>query len=108
MKATSEEVIAVSDSAAVAAGVLIAGIGLIFTLFGHDEIIRLHGLLFLAGGLLGSIYVLSNPRAGGLDEQHQYLDGPARVATVAAVFWGVVGFLVGTIIAWQLAFPALN
>ena len=24
------------------------------------------------------------------------------------MFWGVVGFLVGVVIAWQLAFPALN
>ena len=28
--------------------------------------------------------------------------------TIATVFWGVVGFLVGVVIAWQLAFPLLN
>ena len=37
-----------------------------------------------------------------------YLDGPIRFAVVAAVFWGIAGFLVGDIIAWQLAFPVLN
>ncbi|MDH5748615.1 MAG: cytochrome-c oxidase, cbb3-type subunit I [Rhodospirillales bacterium] len=31
-----------------------------------------------------------------------------RNFTVAAVLWGVVGFLVGVIIAFQLAFPVLN
>ena len=28
--------------------------------------------------------------------------------TIATVFWGIVGFLVGVVIAWQLAFPLLN
>lgn len=31
-----------------------------------------------------------------------------RWAALATVFWGVVGFLVGDVIAWQLAFPVLN
>lgn len=31
-----------------------------------------------------------------------------RLATIATVFWGVVGFIAGDFIAWQLAFPALN
>jgi len=37
-----------------------------------------------------------------------YFDGPIKFATIAAVGWGVAGFLVGDIIAWQLAFPSLN
>jgi cytochrome c oxidase cbb3-type subunit 1 len=36
------------------------------------------------------------------------MDGPIRVATIASVFWGVAGFVVGDVIAWQLAFPQLN
>ncbi|QLH39777.1 MAG: cytochrome-c oxidase, cbb3-type subunit I [Defluviicoccus sp.] len=28
--------------------------------------------------------------------------------TIAAMFWGLVGFLMGVFIAWQLAFPILN
>ena len=31
-----------------------------------------------------------------------------RLFTLAAVFWGVVGFTVGLLIALQLAFPDLN
>jgi len=31
-----------------------------------------------------------------------------RWGALATVFWGVVGFLAGDLIAWQLAFPALN
>jgi cytochrome c oxidase cbb3-type subunit 1 len=34
--------------------------------------------------------------------------GPVRFASLAAVFWGVVGFTVGLYIALELAFPWLN
>jgi cytochrome c oxidase cbb3-type subunit I len=34
--------------------------------------------------------------------------GPVKFAAVAAMFWGIAGFLVGLIIASQLAWPALN
>lgn len=37
-----------------------------------------------------------------------YDEAPLRLFLIAAVVWGLVGFLVGDIIAWQLAFPALN
>ena len=33
-----------------------------------------------------------------------YMDGPIRVATIAAVIWGIAGFVVGDVIAWQLPF----
>jgi len=36
------------------------------------------------------------------------MDGPIRAAAIATAFWGVVGFLVGVYIAFQLAFPVLN
>jgi len=34
--------------------------------------------------------------------------GPIKFAAVAAMFWGIAGFLVGLIIASQLAWPVLN
>ncbi len=37
-----------------------------------------------------------------------YSDGPVRWFALAAVLWGVVGMLVGVIIASQLAWPELN
>ncbi|MFH1796393.1 MAG: cytochrome-c oxidase, cbb3-type subunit I [Pseudomonadota bacterium] len=37
-----------------------------------------------------------------------YLDGPIRYGSIATMFWGVVGFLVGVIVALQLAYPDLN
>ena len=37
-----------------------------------------------------------------------YMDNVVRYGAIATVFWGVVGFLVGLVIALQLAFPAWN
>ncbi|WP_312526863.1 cytochrome-c oxidase, cbb3-type subunit I [Paracoccus sp. (in: a-proteobacteria)] len=38
----------------------------------------------------------------------EYMDDVIRAGVIATTFWGVVGFLVGVVIAFQLAFPALN
>ncbi len=43
------------------------------------------------------------------DLSGEYMDGPVRAGVILTAFWGgVVGFLVGVTIAFQLAFPALN
>jgi len=41
-------------------------------------------------------------------EKSGYLDAPIRIGVALTAFWGVVGFLVGTWIAFLLAFPNLN
>ena len=45
---------------------------------------------------------------GGSRADLVYEDGAVRLFTIATVFWGLVGFLVGVVIALQLAFPVLN
>jgi cytochrome c oxidase cbb3-type subunit 1 len=37
-----------------------------------------------------------------------YNDHAIRLLSIATVFWGVVAFLMGDLIAWQLVFPELN
>ncbi|MBR0680636.1 cytochrome-c oxidase, cbb3-type subunit I [Roseomonas eburnea] len=37
-----------------------------------------------------------------------YVEAPIRAFAIATAFWGVVGFLMGVLIATQLAFPLLN
>ncbi|WP_081581678.1 cytochrome-c oxidase, cbb3-type subunit I [Pararhodospirillum photometricum] len=37
-----------------------------------------------------------------------YEEGVVKAFVLAAVIWGVLGFMAGDFIAWQLAFPALN
>lgn len=43
-----------------------------------------------------------------IDGKPNYNFGPVKFATIASMFWGIAGFLVGVVIAFQLAFPALN
>ena len=43
-----------------------------------------------------------------VDRSAEYMDGVIRYGVIATAFWGVVGFLAGTFIAFQLAFPGLN
>jgi cytochrome c oxidase cbb3-type subunit I len=43
-----------------------------------------------------------------IDGKPNYNMVPVKFATIAAMFWGIAGFLVGLIIALQLAFPLLN
>jgi cytochrome c oxidase cbb3-type subunit I len=42
------------------------------------------------------------------DLSGEYMDDVIRFGVVATALWGVVGFLVGVFIAFQLAFPSLN
>jgi len=45
---------------------------------------------------------------GTIHEAPPYCESVIRKFTLAAVFWGVVGFIAGDFIAFQLAFPLLN
>ena len=110
MAGLAEEQRAFSDVLAVIG----CGIGLVLgaTLaFGSaDPAMAFHGALLAIAGVLGIGYVLYS--AFGSDSAaispSGYFDGPIKVATLAAVIWGVAGFVVGDVIAWQMAFPWLN
>ena len=43
-----------------------------------------------------------------IDGRPNYNYGPIKFTSLAAVFWGIAGFLVGVIIATELAFPDLS
>ena len=103
---TSEEWRALSDALAIGGAGLFAVVGLIWAAAGHDDAIRFHGIVVLLAALLGGGFVLTNIN-GPVDEA-AYFDGPIRFATIASIFWGIAGFIIGDLLAWQLAFPALN
>ena len=74
-----------------------------------------HAYLFAAASVAAVFIILNHyyERDAALPEQTidgkpNYNMGPVKFATIAAVFWGIAGFLVGLIIATQLAYPALN
>ncbi len=80
----------------------------------HDAAMEFHGWLGLAAGVIGIFAVLNAyfKREADIPEEidgkPNYQMGPVKVATALSVVWGVAGFLVGLIIALQLAWPAFN
>ncbi len=98
--------IVLSDAIAVI-GVLVALLfGVYVSLNTTELVMQLDGALFTVFGAVGLLMVLT--RLGSSQTEQTYHDNVIKGFVIAAMFWGVAGFLVGDIIAWQLAFPALN
>jgi len=81
----------------------------------HDGVMTFHATLFILFFVLGIFAIgkrhfdaQENPPEPPARDGIAYHDGPIRVATIAALFWGIAGFLAGLVIALQLAFPVLN
>ncbi|HMB10463.1 MAG TPA: cytochrome-c oxidase, cbb3-type subunit I [Saliniramus sp.] len=74
-----------------------------------------HAYLFAAASI-ASVFAIINryydrpaePVPQEIDGKPNYNMGPVKFGVVAAMFWGIAGFLVGVVIAFQLAYPALN
>jgi cytochrome c oxidase cbb3-type subunit 1 len=97
--------------------VLALAIGAFFALclsgLAQDAPFRIHmGILTAVLGL-GALLLLRQPAAplaaaGANAPASQYFDAPIRIGSILIVFWGCVGFLVGVVVALQLAWPELN
>ena len=97
-------------------GTAIAGTGLatFFVLlaaaFSRDSQFQAHmWILFFI--LAGTVVVLMRNTSFEPAERvdpSAYMDGPIRYGSIATMFWGIVGLLVGVVVALQLAFPDLN
>jgi cytochrome c oxidase cbb3-type subunit 1 len=76
---------------------------------GHDLAFRLHGFLILvvaAGLFVWLLRRVGEPRPAPILED--YKDDVVRAGVLATAFWGMAGLAVGVLIAFQLAYPALN
>jgi len=82
----------------------------IATHWAHDLAYQVHAFLIMVIAFSMFIWVLRNTDepVRTIDQSGEYFDGVIRAGVIATAFWGIVGFLVGTWIAFQLAFPALN
>ncbi len=68
----------------------------------------LHGWMIAIFAGWGLIWMITRLSEEIRDIPLEYNDKVTRYGVVAALFWALVGFTVGDILAWQLAFPALN
>ncbi|MBN9580468.1 MAG: cytochrome-c oxidase, cbb3-type subunit I [Afipia sp.] len=89
---------------------LLAFLALLGAAFAADDPFRHH--MWIAFFVLAAFTVALMRKASFEPEppvdEASYMDEPIRYGVIATVFWGVVGFLVGVVIAVQLAFPHLN
>ena len=80
--------------------------------FAHDTLFQQHMTIAFICFLAATFVLLWNVdftrSARKVEDKSGYMDGVVRYGVIATVFWGVVGFLVGVVVALQLAFPDLN
>ena len=76
---------------------------------------QIHAFIMLGAFILGiiAIFNMGFGNNGRLATEASpsgvyYNDGVVKAGAIATIFWGIVGFLAGDLIAWQLAFPWLN
>jgi len=93
---------------------LFAFIALLGAAFAQDSLFKAHMWVLFTVLLIFSVAMIRRvsfaPVSTVSAEQRssEYFDEVVRYGLIATVFWGVVGFLVGVVIALQLAFPHLN
>jgi len=107
----------VADSSRWGWGALLAGgavLGLLLAARAADTAMYAHGLLFFLFGVIGVFWLIAREsqslteRSRAAPDSDSYNDAIVRAGAIASVFWGVVGFLVGVVIAFQLVWPELN
>ncbi len=78
--------------------------------FARDTAYLVHAIIIMlvAGGLFIHTVRRTDEMVPASGPANEYFDTVVRAGVIATAFWGVVGFLVGVVIAFQLAFPALN
>jgi len=76
--------------------------------WGRDLAYQVHAAIIMGIAAFMFIRVLRQIDEPVSVTPNGYMDDVVRAGVIATGFWGVVGFLAGTFIAFQLAFPALN
>ena len=82
--------------------------------FAHDDLFASHMWVLCLTLLIFAVILMRTVSFAPLSEaeverrKSEYFDDVVKYGVIATVFWGVVGFLVGVVVALQLAFPDLN
>src|SRR3989338_1453849 len=76
--------------------------------YAHDLAYQVNAIVVMLAAAIAFVYALRHTGEARVYPANEYFDGVVRAGVIATTFWGVVGFLVGVVIAFQLAFPQLN
>ncbi len=90
---------------------VIAILAIVAASFARDLAYQVNALIVLlvsAGLFLWILRGVGEARAAPAGDDTGYMDDVIRAGVIATAGWGIVGFLVGVVIAAQLAFPLLN
>ncbi len=72
-----------------------------------DALMSAHAMMFLLAFVAAAFALVHHVSSGAKADPNAYEFGVIKAGVFASVFWGIAGFLVGVIIAAQLAFPNL-
>jgi cytochrome c oxidase cbb3-type subunit I len=72
-----------------------------------DPLMQVHAFIFLTAFIFGAMALGAHVYSGAGADRSGYEFGVVKAGVIATMFWGIAGFLVGVIIASQLAFPNL-
>ncbi len=88
-----------------AALVAIAGLaaGLALVVLSPEGEMKFHGTILALGCIVFFLFIGKYGK-----DTTTYNETLVKAGVIITMFWGIAGFLVGDILAWQLAFPALN
>lgn len=93
---------------------ILAFAALLGVAFAHDSLFAAHMWVAFFVLAAGTIVMLRRMKFAPVNVKtaaqikSEYFDEVVKYGVIATVFWGVVGFLVGVVVALQLAFPDLN
>jgi cytochrome c oxidase cbb3-type subunit 1 len=76
--------------------------------YAHDLAYMVNALTVMLAAAMTFVWALRQVGVSKPNPANEYEDGVIRAGVIATSFWGIVGFLVGVVIALQLAFPSLN
>ena len=102
--------------ARVSVWMVVAFMAVVAMALGHDTAFSIHMAIVCVAALIAMAASMNKfdfltqrfPVLSGPSVASRYDDDPIRWGAIATLFWGIAGFLVGLIIALQLAFPVLN
>jgi cytochrome c oxidase cbb3-type subunit 1 len=76
--------------------------------YARDLAYMVNAIVIMLAAAIAFLWVLRGTDEAKVNRSGEYVDSVIRYGVIATAFWGVIGFLVGVVVAAQLAFPALN